>query len=406
MTVLARLVAKEADTLGYVTYVFECLDEEILKDTKYIMCTRYPNWNHRTIDIGEVGYLNFFEIRAGVDKWFDGEKMISYNYNGIQFDKFVSKPKEKDKNEYIMQIIIKLNQYEKQYWIMTVMREKLMEAIEAKNNDTKSFVWKLARKSDGTQEEVRLVDATPEQLNTFYRHCKSMLYSEDKLNPGRYVLLNIIEDQRRKCNVELFLRKLESGVLCADRKPYPRHLYIQDIRSCMNARKDEFPSNELDSISIATITGGLPREFERISIEEVLDGGLDRLGHFDNKHITFSFILNMGVYLTPAEMKEFDEKDANGNPRKKPEVIKERLGLKPSVELAIKPTGLNFSELRAMINLKPKKYSDLTTDQLTVLRNKVLFRLEDEVQFHIEQWKERMRQIELVAKERGITLDA
>lgn len=102
MTILARLVAKEVDTLGYVTYVFECLDEEILKDTKYVMCTRYPNWNHRMIDIDEVGYLNFFEIRAGVDKWVDGEKMIPYNYSGIQFDKFVSKPKEKDKNKYIM----------------------------------------------------------------------------------------------------------------------------------------------------------------------------------------------------------------------------------------------------------------------------------------------------------------
>ena len=75
MTILARLVAKEEDALNYITYVFECLDEEILKDTKYVMCTRYPNWNHRMIDIDEVGYLNFFEIRAGVDKWFDGEKM-------------------------------------------------------------------------------------------------------------------------------------------------------------------------------------------------------------------------------------------------------------------------------------------------------------------------------------------
>lgn len=289
---------------------------------------------------------------------------------------------------------------------MTVMREKLMEAIEAKNNDTKSFVWKLARKSDGTQEEIRLVDATPEQLNSFYKHCKSMLYSEDKLNPGRYVLLKIIDEQRRKCNVELFLRKLESGSLCSDGKPYPRHLYIQDIRAYMNTHKEDFPSDELNDIPIAAITGGLPREFERISIEEVLDGGLDRLGHFDNKHITFSFILNMGVYLTPAEMKEFDEKDKDGNTRSKLEVIKERLNIKPTVRLTVKPTGLNFNELRAMVNLKPKKYSDLTTDQLTVLRNKVLFRLEDEVQFHIEQWQERMRQIELVANERGITLDA
>lgn len=287
---------------------------------------------------------------------------------------------------------------------MTLMRDKLMEAIEAKSNDVKSFVWKLARKADGTQEEIHLMDATPEQLNSFYKHCKSMLYSDDKVNPGRYVLLKIIGDQRKKCNIELFLRKLESGALSADGKPYPRHLYIQDIRSYMDANKEQFPVSERKNIPISAIPGNLPREFGRISIDDVIDGGLDKLGHFDNKHITFSFILNMGVYLTPAEMKEFNEKDKDGNPRKKPDLIKERLGLKPSVSLTVKPTGLNFSELRAMINLKPKKYSELTTDQLTVLRNKVLFRLEDEVQFHIEQWEERMRQIELVAKERGITL--
>lgn len=188
------------------------------------------------------------------------------------------------------------------------MRDKLMEAMEAKNNDIKSFVWKLARKADGTQEEMHLVDATPEQLNQFYKHCLSMLHSTDKLNPGRYVLLDIISEQRKKCNVELFLRKLESGEICADGKPYPRHLYIQDLRGYMNSHKEDFPSNELKNISIAACTGGLPREFERISIEDVLDGGLDQLGYFDNKHITFSFILNMGVYLTPSEMKEFDER--------------------------------------------------------------------------------------------------
>lgn len=285
------------------------------------------------------------------------------------------------------------------------MAEKMKEAIEAKNNDVKSFVWKFPRKSDGTQEEIKLVDATPEQLNTFYTHCKSMLYSKDRTNPGRYILLKIIEEQRRKCNVELFLRKLESGVICADRQPYPRHLYIQDIRAYMNAHKEDFPSNELKNIPISACTGGLPREFERISINDVLDGGLDQLGVLDNKHITFSFIMNMGVCLTPAEMKDFDEKDKDGNIRKKPEVIKERLGIKPSVRLTIKPSGLNFSELRAMVNLKAKKYSELTTDQLTVLRNKVLFRLENEVAMHIEQWEERIRQIIKTCKVRGIELE-
>lgn len=91
MTVLAKLVAKESDTLGYVTYVFECLDEDIIKQTKYIMCTRWPNWEHRTIEINEVGYLNFFEIRAGIDKWFNGTQMIPYNYNNNQFIKFIEK---------------------------------------------------------------------------------------------------------------------------------------------------------------------------------------------------------------------------------------------------------------------------------------------------------------------------
>ena len=45
-------------------------------------------------------------------------------------------------------------------------------------------------------------------------------------------------------------------------------------------------------------------------------------------------------------------------------------------------TAGSINELRAMVNLKPKKYSELTTDQLTVLRNKVLFKLENEVMFH------------------------
>lgn len=284
------------------------------------------------------------------------------------------------------------------------MRDKLMEAMEAKNNDIKSFVWKLARKADKTQEEIHLVDATPEQLNQFYKHCLSMLHSTDKLNPGRYVLLDIIKEQRNKCNVELFLRKLEDGSLCEDHKSYPRYLYLQDISAYMDAHKADFPTKERDKISISAFSGYLPREFERISVKQVLQACMDQLGNFDNKHITFSFILNMGIYLTPAEMKEFDEKDKDGNTRSKLEVVKERLNIKNTVRLTVKPTGLNFSELRAMINLKPKKYSDLTTDQLTVLRNKVLFRLENEVMFHIEQWEERLRQLKLVAESRGIIL--
>lgn len=98
---LCKLVAKEPDFQGYITYVFENLEEEVIKETRYIMCTRWPNWEHRDIDLEEIGYLNFAEIRAGVDKWFDGNEMIPYKYNGIQFIKFIAK-QDVNNNEYIM----------------------------------------------------------------------------------------------------------------------------------------------------------------------------------------------------------------------------------------------------------------------------------------------------------------
>lgn len=96
MTVLAKLLAKQRDTLNYVNYVFECLDAEIKRQSKYILCTQFPNWEARELDIGEIGYLDFVEIQAGIDKWYNGQKMIPYNYNMIQFIKFIPKPEKKD----------------------------------------------------------------------------------------------------------------------------------------------------------------------------------------------------------------------------------------------------------------------------------------------------------------------
>ena len=93
MTILAELLAKSIDVQGYVVYVFKCLDEEVIKESPYLMCTRFPNWDHRVIDIGEVGYLNFKERLAGIDKWFDGKDFIPYRYDDVQFIRFIEKPK-------------------------------------------------------------------------------------------------------------------------------------------------------------------------------------------------------------------------------------------------------------------------------------------------------------------------
>lgn len=100
MTVLAQLVASDTDNLGYITYVFKRLDE-LAKEAQYVMCVRYPNWNHRRINLGEKGFLSVLEVKAGEDKWFNGKEMIPYNYNAIQFLKFITMP-ETLSQEYVM----------------------------------------------------------------------------------------------------------------------------------------------------------------------------------------------------------------------------------------------------------------------------------------------------------------
>lgn len=290
---------------------------------------------------------------------------------------------------------------------MTTLEDKLTEAANVKKNNVKSFIWKGAKEIVNgvvNQTEIRLYDATPEQLQSFLNHCYSMLYSSDKVNPGRYTLLDIIEEQREKCNAELYLRYLENLYMPGERPKYPRFLYLQDIKNSLNLNKEILPKDKWKDVTIEVLTNGIPEEFRSLTIDTVLDACLDTLGQFDKKHITLNFLAKMGLWFTPEDMKNLTEKDESGKNRDRLEVIKERLGLKASTKLHVDPKGLNYSEFRAMTTLKSKKYSDLTTDQLVTLRNKVLFRLEDIVNEHVTSWENRIDQILKVADARNITL--
>lgn len=101
MTVLAQLVAKDRDVQNYTTYVFKCLEDDVASISRYIMCVRYPNWEHRKVNLGEKGFLSFEEVRAGIDTWFNGNTMVPYKYNAIQFLKFITLP-ETESHEYVM----------------------------------------------------------------------------------------------------------------------------------------------------------------------------------------------------------------------------------------------------------------------------------------------------------------
>lgn len=282
---------------------------------------------------------------------------------------------------------------------MTLLKERLQEAIASKKMDVNNFIWKGAKKEVNgnlVQEEIKLVDASPEQLEKFYRHCKSMLYNTDKENPGRYVLINIIKDQIDRCNCELFLRWLEQE------KSKPRFNFLSDIRTVLDNNKDIITDTK--TFPISEIVGGCPDEYKNLSISLVLDGLLDRLGKFDRKHITLTFILKQGLWFTQQELKDLTEKNEDGTLKDRVQVVKERLGLKPNVNIHITPKGINYTQLRAMILLRSKKYSELTTDQLKTLRNIILFSLIDESRFHANQWEERIAMISAVCNEKGIDM--
>lgn len=307
---------------------------------------------------------------------------------------------------------------------MTVLGDKLSAALMDKENkqknDINSFIWKGAKKvirDSSSQSSMKLVDATEEQLNTFYKHCLSMLYNKDSNNPGRYTLLEIIKEQRRKCNAELFLRYLEGGTPENGRTRIPRFTYLEALLDFLDLNKQVLPKETWSTTSITVATSGIPEEFNGLSINLVLDACSDTLGVFNRKHITMNFITKMGLWLTPQEIQELTEKDPEtGKTRDRLLVIIERLNLKnigiapnpnrPTLPyLRISPKGLSFSEFRAITNLKNKKYTDMTTMQLQLLRDKILFRLETEVRYHISQWEERMRQIKLVADSKGFKIN-
>lgn len=280
-----------------------------------------------------------------------------------------------------------------------MLKEKIEAAFMEKNNNIKSFVWKGKKEEVNgqmMQREIRLMDATPEQLKEFYEHCQSMLHNTNKDNPGRYTLLEIIKEQRLKCNTELFLRWLETE------KGMPRFRFMESLRNTLNNNKDAITDPDLFPISVCV--GGCPDEFADIPISIVLEGCLDKLGKFNKQHLTLTFILKQGLWFTAQESKDLIEKNSKGEIRDKLEVAKERLNLKTSISLYITPKGLSYGQLRSMIGLKSKKYSELTTGQLETLRNRILFSLEDDVRFHINQWETRKNQILQVCEARNITL--
>lgn len=103
ITLYAKLVEKYKDLENYETYVFKLLDKDSIEQMNqlYCMCVRYPNWQCEDIQIGQIGYVKVQEVRAGIDQWFDGNKMNYYRYDDVIFQKFIES-KSKQTNELFL----------------------------------------------------------------------------------------------------------------------------------------------------------------------------------------------------------------------------------------------------------------------------------------------------------------
>lgn len=281
----------------------------------------------------------------------------------------------------------------------TLMGEKMKEAINKKSIDIHSFEWKGMKVIDENgkykQESKKLVDMTTSELGTCYDHCKKMLFNKELQNPGRYLVLELISDQKDRCGAELFLRYVDQ------KHSMSRFSLIGTINTFISNNKAVF--KDVKPL-IKDMFSGIPSEFENLPLSLIIDGCLDRLGAFNKKHITRTFILKQGVWLTPTESKELlAAEQIQEVDRLK--IIRDHLGIKEVEKLYLNSRGINYTQMRAMLNLKPnKKYVDLTTNQLETLRNRILFNLEEEVKNHIISWEKRMEEIEMVAEHNNIKL--
>lgn len=282
----------------------------------------------------------------------------------------------------------------------TLLEDKLTEAIEAKRTDINSFIWKGNKTIDNNgkykQTEKKLTAMTEFEINECYDHCKTMLFNKNPQNPGRYLVLDLITDQRERCGAELFLRFLETS------KQMSRFSLIGSMNEFLANNKEALKGTK---VTMDILFSNIPNEFEKVPLSLVMDGCLDRLGVFNKKHITRTFILKQGIWLTPTEAKDLVEYDSFNNSVDRMGVIRDRLGIKEIERLYLNCKGINYTQMRAMLNIKPnKKYMDLTTIQLETLRNRILFNLEELVRNHIDSWEIRMGEIEKVAEYKGFKL--
>lgn len=287
---------------------------------------------------------------------------------------------------------------------MSDFGDKLQEALSNKNN-VNEYMWK-DKKENGQQLEHPLIDFDERTLQEKFNLCEQMLYNKDARHPGRLVLLDIVNDQILRCRAELLVRWIRSAHECTSA------MLFESLKALINNNREALNSEALKTTSIGTIMTGIDDlDYRKLPISLVLDACMDYLGQFDSSHLTFNFILRMGLWFTQQEMQTpvdegglYQKDPETGKAMNRLEIIKKVRHLSPTIALKIDPTGLTYTEFKAMCDLHRDKYSNYTTTQLKLLSTKILYRFQNQCEMQAKQWQDKIEEIKQVAEHKGYVL--
>lgn len=271
------------------------------------------------------------------------------------------------------------------------------------SNNIKDYTWKLGKEKgeDGTfsQQSIKLIEATEEQLESFLAHCNSMLYNVvNKNKPGRCVLLEIIKDQINKCNAELFRRDI------VNREVDLSYTILYRLKKLVDESNLSPSLTKLCATNLFS-SESLDYTYSDLTLDYIFDALTGKLGQFDKSHLTLTFFVKQGIWFTKDEYEEMIDSELFKDLREdRIEYVREYLELPKISKIYFNPKGLSLSEMDVALSIKSKLYAQMTDDQLVMLRNRLLFDLMAEVKRHIEDWERRIEQIKAVAKHRGIKL--
>ena len=271
------------------------------------------------------------------------------------------------------------------------LADKLKQAIEKRTNSMENWTW-----MDKNGNSVRLIDMTDEELQHSYNHTLDMLYRKSNFKYGKLEVRKNIQKIHESCNSELLRRYLQYE-LAVDMFKTNKDL----LDFIMKFKEANHVTNE-DNITV--MFSNLPKEFETLTIGDLIKACLDTCEPINRKLISNDFIMSLGIWLTEDEKRDLTEYDENGKLRPWVEVMKERLFIDGGY-FRVTPTGLNYSELRSLLNLESRsRVSSTPSDTLYLLRDKILLLLDNDLEYHIKKWEGLKEQIEKVAESRNLVL--